>query len=160
MMTRAGVWIDHENAIVVALTNADPEFKKFRTRATSPDSNEGGEREQHDYSPNDFIPEDRRERKLENERKEMHKEVLAYLGDVDSLLIIGPGEAKVEFRKYLTAKGKRGIVVEIETSDKMTDRQLIAKVLEHFNVSPARKSVIPGQSPKARTNKKEKKSEI
>ena len=33
--------------------------------------------------------------------------------------------------------------MELETADKMTDRQLAAKVAEHFVSSPAKKSVVP-----------------
>jgi hypothetical protein len=47
-------------------------------------------------------------------------------------LLFGPGEAKGELEKHLAAKGLGGRVVGFETVDKMTDRQIAAKVRQHF----------------------------
>ena len=77
------------------------------------------------------------------DRKEVYEEVLACIRGADSLLILGPGEAKGEFSKHIMAKKLRGLAVEVETTDKMTDRQLAARVSEHFTKSPADKSVAP-----------------
>jgi hypothetical protein len=47
-------------------------------------------------------------------------------------MIFGPGEAKGELEKRLVNKGLGGRVVGIETVDKMTDRQIAAKVRQRF----------------------------
>ena len=58
--------------------------------------------------------------------------VIACIRDADSILIFGPGEAKGELEKRLASKGLSGRVVGVETVDKMTDRQIAAKVRQHF----------------------------
>jgi hypothetical protein len=63
-------------------------------------------------------------------------------------LILGPGEAKGEFNKRIKSKKLRGVTVELETADKMTDRQLAAKVREHFATASASKSVDPKKTAK------------
>jgi hypothetical protein len=50
----------------------------------------------------------------------------------NSVQIFGPGEAKGELTKRLEHEGLKGHVLAIETVDKMTDRQIAAKVREHF----------------------------
>jgi hypothetical protein len=58
--------------------------------------------------------------------------VLACLGDAESILIFGPGEAKGELKKRLKKHNLGGRIAAVETVDKMTDRQIAAKVRMHF----------------------------
>jgi hypothetical protein len=57
--------------------------------------------------------------------------VIAHLRDAESILIFGPGEEKGELQKRLASKGLSGRIVGIETVDKMTDRQIAARVRQH-----------------------------
>ena len=70
MATKAGVWIDHKQAIVVLVTDAGQEIKKFKTGTPA------GSGPTHKYTPNDFIAEDSRERRLVSERKRVFDEVI------------------------------------------------------------------------------------
>jgi hypothetical protein len=47
--------------------------------------------------------------------------------------------------------------VELETTDKMTDRQRAAKVSEQFTKAPASKSAAPKKTAKAMSGKRTKK---
>jgi hypothetical protein len=58
--------------------------------------------------------------------------VIACIGDAESVLIFGPGEAKGELKKHLKARHFGGRVASVETADKMTNRQIAAKVRRHF----------------------------
>jgi hypothetical protein len=158
MATKAGVWIDHKQAIVVLVTDEGQEIKKIAFDIGQPVRSTGGARSKHSYTPRDFIAEDKLERKVENDRKDYFNDVLASLRGADSLLILGPAEAKGEFSKHIMAKKRRGLTVELETADKMTDRQLAAKVSEHYTKTPASKSVAPKKRAKAMTGKRTKKT--
>ena len=48
------------------------------------------------------------------------------------MLIFGPGEARGELRARLEHAGLAPRIVGVDTVDKMTDRQVAAKVREHF----------------------------
>lgn len=48
------------------------------------------------------------------------------------ILMFGSGEAKGELKKRLERNDLDGLIVGIETADKMTDRQIAAKVRQHF----------------------------
>jgi stalled ribosome rescue protein Dom34 len=158
MAIKAGVWIDHKQATVVLMTDAGHEIKKFKSGIEQPVQPSSSSRPKHKYTRNDFIAEDSRERKLEGHRKEVYDEVLACIRGADSLLILGPGEAKGEFSKHIKAKKVRSVVVELETTDKMTDRQLAAKVNEHFTKAPAGKSVARKKTAKPMSGKRIKKT--
>jgi stalled ribosome rescue protein Dom34 len=158
MATKAGVWIDHQQAVVVLITDTGQEIKKFKSVLEPRAQPASGSRSKHKYTPNDFIAEDTRERRLVDERKKVYDDVLACIRDADSLLILGPGEAKGELNKYIQVKKVRGLTVALETTDRMTDRQIAAKVGEHFAKTPESKSVVPKKEAKAMSRKRRKKT--
>jgi stalled ribosome rescue protein Dom34 len=61
-----------------------------------------------------------------------YDEVTSSIRNAESILIMGPGEAKGEFKKHLEHKGLGERIVGVETVDKMTDPQIAAKVRTHF----------------------------
>ena len=101
MATKAGVWIDHKQAIVVLLTDAGQKIKKIAFDIGQPVRTIGGARSRHSYTPNDFVAEDKLERKVENDRKDYYDDVIASLRGAAALLILGPGEAKGELCKHI-----------------------------------------------------------
>jgi hypothetical protein len=80
----------------------------------------------------DGSKEDVRDRQFENRLNSYYDGVIAAIRGADSIQIFGPGEAKGELRKRLEQEGLKSRVLAIETVDKMTDRQIAAKVREHF----------------------------
>lgn len=153
MSTKAGVWIDHKQAIVVLVTEAGQEVKKIAFDAGQPTKASGSSRGRNRFTPNDFVAEDRQERKLENDRKKYYDEVLAAIREATSILILGPGEAKAEFGKRIKSKKLRGVTMQAETADKMTERQLTAKVRAHFAEGAASKSAAAKKPEKVKTAK-------
>jgi CO dehydrogenase/acetyl-CoA synthase epsilon subunit len=59
--------------------------------------------------------------------------VIASIRGAESILILGPGEAKEELKKRLKKHQLGSRVVGVETADKMTDRQIEAKVRSFFH---------------------------
>lgn len=153
MAAKAGVWIDHKKAVVVLVTDAGQEIKKFPGVVEPSTRPVSSTRSKNKYTPNDFIAEDRREQKLANERKKVFDEVLAFIRSADSLLILGPGEAKGEFSKHIKAKKLRGLAVELETTDKLTQRQLAARVSEHFSKTRAGNTLSSNKKAKSASGK-------
>lgn len=134
MTVNAGVWIDHRKAVVVLLSDNGEEIKRLksiiphRARAAGP-------RSTNSYTPNDFVAEDRLERKFASYLNEFYDEVIDCTHDAEAILIMGPGKAKGELRKWIESKKSRRTVAELETVDKMTDRQVAAKVRRYFSSS-------------------------
>jgi stalled ribosome rescue protein Dom34 len=158
MATKAGVWIDHQQAVVVLIKDAGQEVKKFKSVMEPRAQPASGSRSKHKYTPNDFVAEDTRERRLVDERKKVYDEVLACIRGADALLILGPGEAKGELNKYIKGKKPRGLTVALETTDRMTDRQIAVKVGEYFAETQESKSAVPKKRAKAMSRKRRKKT--
>jgi hypothetical protein len=57
--------------------------------------------------------------------------VIACIRGAEAILIFGPGDAKGELKKRLESNDLGGRIISIETVDKMTDRQIAAKVRQH-----------------------------
>jgi stalled ribosome rescue protein Dom34 len=149
MTVKAGVWIDHKQAILVLVTDSGKEIKRITSGIERPDRSKS----HNPHTPNDFVAEDRLERRSDSHLQKFYDEVIACLQGSEALLILGPGEAKGEFHKRLKSKRLRGLVVELETADKMTDRQLAAKVAQHFATIHTKNSVLPKKTPSRRLRK-------
>jgi hypothetical protein len=126
MKSRAGLWIDHRKAVVVIVTDEGEETKQISSDVPKHVRFAGA-------SAEDGSGEDVRDRQFGNQLNGFYDEVIACLHEVESIQIFGPGEAKVEFESRLEKEGLNGRVVEIGTMDKMTDRQIAAKVRKYFH---------------------------
>jgi hypothetical protein len=153
MAMKAGVWIDHRQAIVVLLTSAGQEILRIRSGIEKPVRSAGGAKSKNSYTPNDFVAEDRLQRKLASQLKKYYDEILARVRGADAVLILGPGEAKGELIDRIQSKKRPGWIVERETADKMTDRQLAAKVSRHFATTSNKRSGTPKKTAKKKTLK-------
>jgi hypothetical protein len=137
MRTKVGLWIDHRKAIVVTVTDKGEEMgliistvqKQLRRSGDSP--LKGPYEQQH-------VPaDDSRQRTLTAHLNIYYDAIIACIGDAESILVFGPGEAKGELKKRLKRQNLGGHIAGVETVDKMTDRQIAAKVRQRFTESRA-----------------------
>lgn len=75
---------------------------------------------------------DQRDRRFASHLDRYYDQVISHIRDADSILIFGPGEAKGELKKRLESNGLGGRIVGVETTDKMTEHQVAAKVRAYF----------------------------
>jgi stalled ribosome rescue protein Dom34 len=136
MATKAGVWIDHAKAIVVLLADQGEEVKRIKSDIKKPARTATGARMKNSYTPNDFVAEDRQDRKVTAHLNTYYDEVIACIRNAEAIVILGPGEAKGELKKRIKSKKLRASVADLETADKMTDRQVAITVREHFETAP------------------------
>ena len=65
-----------------------------------------------------------------------YQQIIRRIRDLAKILVLGPGEAKTELKKEL--EKSRGLVakkITLEPADKMTERQVVAKVRQFFKGS-------------------------
>ena len=128
MNRNAGLWIDHKAAIIVfAATDAGAAEETKRM--------ESGMEKHVRFSgraASEGAAEDRRDHQYAVHLDQYYDTVIAQLQDAKSILIFGPGEAKGEFKKRLEHNGLGERIVGVETTDKMTDNQVAAKVRDHY----------------------------
>ena len=132
-MTRnIGLWIDHHQAVIVALTDHAVETYSVKSDVERHIRVAGGARSKTAYGPQDVSDEPQRERKFANELDHYYDKVSAYLTDADRIFLLGLGEAKIELKQHLADHHMGDRIAGVETADKMTDAQVIAAVRQHF----------------------------
>ena len=76
--------------------------------------------------------EDQRDMRFAGHLHKYYEKIVSRIRDADAILILGPGEAKGELKTCLEGEALGGRIVGIETVDKMTDRQIAARVRQKF----------------------------
>jgi hypothetical protein len=132
MKTKVGLWIDHKQAIIVAVTDKGEEIGLVVSKAKKQGLSFGGSRGQGAHEPRPVTADDIRQRFFTEHITIYYDAVIAAIGDAEAILIFGPGEAKGELKKRLERKNMGKRVVAVEAVDKMTKRQIAAKVRKHF----------------------------
>jgi len=127
MKNTVGLWIDHKKAVIVFVAGKDAEIKLINSNL------EKHHRQSGVATPADDV----RERELTGHLNSYYDGVISCIRAAESILILGPGEAKSELKKRLEKDNLSRRIVGIETSDKMTDPQLVALVRDHFLNQPA-----------------------
>ena len=133
MKTKVGLWIDHRKAIVVAVTDKGEEMGLTISKAEKQLRRSGDSPLQGPYESLQVPADDSRQRARSGHLNIYYDAVVASIRDAEAILIFGPGEAKNELKERLEGTGHLGgRIVGVETVDKMTDRQIAAKVRKHF----------------------------
>ena len=133
MKRKMVLWIDHRMAVIVTIEDKEEKTRVIRSDVEKRVRPAGGSRSKTPYGPQEVFAEDKIERKFMGHLKTYYDEVISYIRDAESILIFGPGEAKAELKKHMEkSKELSGRIVGIETVDKMTDRQIAAKVRKYF----------------------------
>jgi hypothetical protein len=122
MKTEVGLWIDHRQAVIVTVAGNAEHTQRVTSNVERPHRPSGTS------SPAD----DARQRESTEHLNHYYEEVMSRIRHAESVLIFGPGEAKGELNARLEKHKLGGRVVGIETSDKMTDPQIVAKVRSHY----------------------------
>jgi hypothetical protein len=135
MATRIGVWIDSRMAVIVPAEDTQGEVGGIRRITTYLEKQlhlSSGERAKTSYGKQIAPTDDMRETSSKENLKVFFDDVVAALRGAHSIFIFGPGEPKEEFKKRLERDGLGGRIDGVETVGRMSDRQIAAKVREHF----------------------------
>lgn len=126
MKTKIGLWIDHRQAVIVRLTDGVQKTRRIISNMENHVRFSG--------RAETSSAEDQRDRRFAGHLHKYYEKVASSVRDAESILILGPGEAKIELKTCLESGAFSGRVVVVETVDKMTDRQIAAKVRQHFGI--------------------------
>ena len=131
MNKKVGIWLDSEKAWVISLLGKGQTIEKVESNIetrirfdgeSKPASGRGGAL----VNPS---------KKKTNRKKQQMGDYLECLMDkisgAEDVLIFGPAETKTEFSKVIHSR-KDKPAVYIESAGKMTERQIIARVRDHF----------------------------
>jgi hypothetical protein len=129
---KAGLWIDHRKADIVIVTDKGEETRLIISKIEKQPRRSGDSPLKGPYEPIEVPADDSLQRTLTGHLNIYYDAVIASIRDAESILIFGPGEAKGELEGRLKKNGLGGRIIGVETADKMTDRQIAAKVRRIF----------------------------
>jgi hypothetical protein len=129
---KAGLWIDHRKADIMIVTDKGEEMRLIISKVETQPRRSGDSPLKGPYEPLQVPADDSLQRMLTGHLNIYYDAVIASIRDAESILIFGPGEAKGELEERLKKKGLGGRIIGVETADKMTDRQIAAKVRQNF----------------------------
>jgi len=132
MKSKAGLWIDHRQAIVVIISATGEEIKQISSKAEKQLRRTGSTPLQGNFEAQKVPADDSQQRVFTAQLKTFYGEVIDCIRKADSILIMGPGAAKAELKVCLDENNLGDRVSSIETADNMTNPQIAAKVRQHF----------------------------
>jgi stalled ribosome rescue protein Dom34 len=136
MTHRIGLWIDHKQAVIVSLAEQQAAIKKIDSGAKRVQYR-GAPRPRTPYSAQYQKGDDQLDKQYVQRLNKYYERVISLLHEARAVLIFGPGEAKSELKKHLEGEKGRRHDICIEPSDKMTDRQIVARVRKYFQENGA-----------------------
>ena len=132
MTNRVGLWIDHKHAVIVSLSEQGESVRKIESGAKRIEYR-GGARGKTAYAARYTQGENQLDNQFMEHLNKYYDQVAGLLRDAGEILILGPGEAKGELAENLERAGLGGRIVATEAADKMTARQIAARVRERFS---------------------------
>lgn len=124
MKKNVGLWIDHASAVIVTVSGEMGEDFEIMKIVSDTENH-----------PNSKIVADDIRQSVETEYlNRFYDEVVTVIDGAESVLIFGPGEAKGELKKRLEHQEFNPENIHIESADKMTEPQVIARVRGQFQL--------------------------
>lgn len=130
---RCGIWIDNAEAILVRFADdGEATLERIESEVAPRAKTKGGMRGTggHVSGASHKKPEQKRL----NQLNQFFGEVWTQIKDAESIAILGPGTAKKGLESEILGHHNHPEIAVFETSDNMTDPQLVARFRELFDV--------------------------
>jgi hypothetical protein len=137
----AGIWLDHRKAFLVYLITGRDTFDEEPESVERIESDverkvrlSGGSRSRKTpYGPQEIAVDGKLEDRIKRQLRQYYQGIIKKIEGADRIYIFSPGEAKVELKKEIEKlKEFAGKIEKVESADKMTHRQIAAKVRTFF----------------------------
>ena len=133
MKKYTGIWIDHKEAVLVSIEGDQTVVQHVESGAESNLKPAGGWKAGGTVVAQAVFNEHTAEERRKHQYHAFFVKVIELLGDSSKIVLIGPGEAKIEFAKELDkVTGLHTKVAGVEACERLTENQLIAKVKTLF----------------------------
>ena len=132
-----GLWIDHRQAVLVSITDGAETIKRIDSDIERKVRLSGGSRTaKTPYGPQQVSVDGKQQERIKQQARQYYQQIIRRIQDATKILIFGPGEAKTELKKEIE-KSKKLVAkkITVQTADKMTERQIAARVRQFFTGS-------------------------
>jgi hypothetical protein len=132
MMKNIGLWIDHKKAVIVIQNEQGEDIQKIESGIGRHVRYRGASHPKSPYSAQYQQGDDQLDNKFTEQLNKFYEKVIELIRGAQAVLIIGPGEAKRELEKRIFHAKVKVPIIDIVPADKLTDRQIAAKVRSYF----------------------------
>jgi hypothetical protein len=132
MTEEIGLWIDHREAVIVVVTDEGEKIEKIASNAEKQLRRGGDSPLKGPYEAQLVPADDSRQRSFTGQLSSYYDAIIERICNAESIYILGPGEAKGELQRRMERAHLGGRIIGFETADRMTDRQVAAKVRKRF----------------------------
>ena len=136
-MKNIGLWIDHKKTVLVVKNEHGENIQQIESGIGRHIRYHGAPHPKSPFSAQYQQGDDQLDNKFTEQLNKFYEKVIAHIRKADAVLIFGPGEAKRELEKRIAHEKVKVSVMKIETADKMTERQIAAKVRNYFQETMA-----------------------
>ncbi len=128
MNKQIGLWIDHKKAVLLSMSEAGENIQTIESGVGRHVPYRGASHPKSPYSAQYQQGDNQLDNKFTEPLNKFYEKVIDQLRGADAVFIFGPGEAKGELEKRIAHEKVNVQIIGIETADKLTDRQIAAKV--------------------------------
>jgi hypothetical protein len=132
MKNKVGLWIDNRSAILVYIAENEIGIKTIKSKI---EKQSGVDEKLAPLAPleSNLVPKnDVQHRIVEDLMERFYEKIYSGVKNAESVLIFGPGDTKGELKTYIENKYTGKLIIGVETVDRMSDNQIIAKVSKYF----------------------------
>lgn len=133
MAKKVGVWLDCERAHVISVEEGKHMLETLESNIETRVRFEGESKSFSRRGGTLVNPSKKRTKRRKHQLDTYIERVLERIEGTEEVLIFGPAETKLELKKSIL-KRRRAPVVSLESAERMTQRQMIARVREHFSL--------------------------
>ncbi len=132
MVRNIGVWLDKEKAYLISVNGGKHSIEKVESNVESRVRYEGESKSFSGRGGAFFNPSKKRTKREKHQLSHYLSDINSRLSDASNILIFGPADAKKELKKVLIRR-KDKPAISIESAEKMTENQMVARVKDHFS---------------------------
>ena len=143
MKRYVGIWVDRKKAVIVTRREPERSYEEDEQITVTEISSDterkvrlaGGSRTRNrPWGPQEVAVDSKIESRQKQQLKKYYHQIIEIIKDADKIMIMGPGEAKLELKKEIE-KSKSLItkIAGVYTRDKMTAKQVSAEVRSYFD---------------------------
>lgn len=129
-----GIWLDYKEANIITKQGVGIDVKTILSEI-DPGKPKGGHRSKTPYGPMDKISEGKYSEKRKHQLDAFFKVICDEVRACDEVFIMGPAEAKIGLRKYMSnIKDLYPKLQDVQTVDSITENQKVEKVKKFYTV--------------------------
>lgn len=132
MELKIGLWLDNRKAVIVSISGKKEKIISINSNVEEYHKDLKGCKIKNKYGSKDFTAYDIVEKDMEEHLKKYFNKIISQIKNADIILIFGPGKAKQELSKYIEKYKFMSRKIEVVTSAKMSDNEILSKVRQYY----------------------------